>query len=299
MDYSNTSLEFDIYFKHYETSEKVSELFNIIESVILETDNIEYILEEAAIDNKKKGNNFSKIIQFLKEIFKKFLNKTEYLSSTFDKWLKSKESDLKKVDFEEVEVSIFPYWVSDQAVQTSKILEKTSNLKTKEDIDNYISTFDDENGEWVEGLKNFLRSGNTKQVKKVHLKGSQLKSKVFNEFIPFCKSYKSFSNGIKRHIDKIEADIKTLTKLIEEKKDVKESINPNYFTILEKAETEDKKVEVKKSGNLDTSSLENKSKNELETMKKLVQIEKTVFTVGLTIIEERFVAYFTALRQLV
>lgn len=172
------------------------------------------IVEEAVGDKIRGGvDKIKELIQkfktFMAKIFGVFKKKVEEIVSSDIPWLNKHEEALKKADYTKLSLEMAPYWKVDQNrlftmigdLVTNKIKaihdqHSRSKEGSKNATDLMKSKFPDlvdENGDLKEGLKNYLRTGNSGRAKAepVKIEGKTMESIVVGDMLEYCKNYKS------------------------------------------------------------------------------------------------------------
>lgn len=240
MDYCLETLNF-----HYEMTRQLNDvMFEQMEKesefIISSLENMMIVVNEAVQDPQKKKNIFTRIIEFIKRIFRAFTEKAKSLFNTNKKWLEENAPKLKKLNYDGLELTIVPFWLFNvnkakeidniSANVFRKLRNDPSEAEKYKDLDDMkqklFNKFSDENGDLTNGLKNLFRTGNPKTVKPVTLKNKELKNKVINEFIPYCMNYLSGPKFVSDQIKKMENEIKLVENIMDKK-----SINESYCLI--------------------------------------------------------------------
>lgn len=209
---------------------------------VLETGNINSpyqphstIAMEAGESTVKKAaggvkNFFKRIIEFLKNIFKKFGEKVGILSKSNTAWIKENRIYLDKLDEKGVEIEMTPYWKNMSSIKKLLVLNgdmqrmiafdvRDGDEKRYNTVDNIKSSiykaYLDEDNRLNEGIKNIARTGSPRRKSEtVSLAGEQLKSLINSTFIPYIESYET----------KVMSDIKSLMVTITSRLEKAESV---------------------------------------------------------------------------
>lgn len=200
----------------------------------------EYILEclenmsvliEAETNPEKKKNIFLRMIEFITNLFNKFVEATKTLFQSNEKWMKENFPKLDKVDFDGLDITMTPFWLMNTGKINSEIQKLVSKMNQVLNNDSNIEKYKDRealiNGEYNEyldsekeltgGFKNHFRTGKAIGVKPVTLRGGQLRSQVLGEFRSYCLGYqnnvvpsiKKLADSTKRQLDMVSRTIKT------------------------------------------------------------------------------------------
>lgn len=175
-------------------------------------------------------NFFKRVIEFLKNIFKKFGEKVGILSKSNTAWIKENRIYFDKLDEKGLQIEMTPYWKNISSIKKLLVLNgdmqrmvafeiKDGDVKryaTVDDIKNNIyRSYLDEDNKLNEGIKNIARTGSPRRKSEtVSLGGEQLKSLINSTLIPYIESYDT----------KVMADIKSLMVTITNRLEKAESV---------------------------------------------------------------------------
>ena len=338
-DYNVLTLNFQLE-NNRMLNESLFEELELESNFMLESLNNMCIIVEAT--NNNKVSFFERIKRFFNRLISLFKEKTNKIVDLNAKWLKDNVNKFKGFNYENLEIEILPFWNNNIDTSISEIKQSTANLTNLgkrnkvpvlyKDMEllkkQKFGKFLNEDGNLAEGCKNYFRTGNAKgPIKTVKLSNNNLKSKVENEFIPYCNGYKSnvapklnslmtyFQKEmdiIQRALNSKETNISETFCNIENKyyKDTELSLLEDFIVLEAEKSTENKQSEkvsptsVKVTNNQKTE--DEKKQNQIASMsgdsivalKNVINCTQTMVASLLTVSEETFSAYLNTLKQL-
>lgn len=177
-------------------------------------------------------STLKRIIDFVKNIAMRFIDKIQTVFGNNEEWLKNREKDFNSMNYAGLQIEMVPYWVGytknvgfDSAFnKLIRDINRVSNANDTEmndlgkykDVDEfnkaYMSAFYDADVDIRDGILNYLRVGNRRGADTVTLEGNELKSKVTGIFIPFLKSYSKVVAECKERQRKLEGSLNLIIK---------------------------------------------------------------------------------------
>lgn len=217
----------------------------------------ESVLEEGGVVSKTVSM-FKKIIEFVKRIFKKFLEKMGIMSRTNISWLNNNKRSIQKLSTESsIEIEMTPYWIGADKVRAIAMLsnsnelsriascrateQQASRFKTVDSVkDEFFKQWTDREGKLTQGIKNLFRTGDVNKVDaSVVLSGSSFSSKI-KTFEKYVRDYEINIKGIlQKEFDSIVRSSTLADKMLEstqwseKSKTTKESSILDEFSLLE------------------------------------------------------------------
>ena len=198
---------------------------------------LEKTLTGASANGAKKAytgitSTLKRIIDFVKNIAMRFIDKIQTIFGNNEEWLKSREKDFNSMNYAGLQIEMVPYWVGytknvgfDSAFNNLiRDINRVSNANDTEmntlgkykDTDEfnkkYMSAFYDADVDIRDGILNYLRVGNHRGADTVTLEVNELKSKVTGIFIPFLKSYSKVVAECKERQRKLEGSLNMIIK---------------------------------------------------------------------------------------
>lgn len=239
--------------------------------VFINRENIENQLallrEEANNINTVKNtidDILQKIIDFFKRIWEKFTGKVKDLTLKNTEWLNRYSKSIKNADFNNINLTILPYWVADNNYKNfisdltlecrktindltvAKKEKKNLYQKAKEVIQSlidklrskledfnkdstFVKKYQDKNANLSAGVANYLRLNDAKKDYKdsanyVKLTGNELSSTV-DKMMSYCLAYEANVKQIENDKKKIDDEISTIEKELSERELSKESVS--------------------------------------------------------------------------
>ena len=210
------------------------------------------ILEAETPESDKKGNWLKIIIENIKRIFTKFIEKAKDLFKNDEKWISDNIPKLKDLDFNGLKVDIIPYWKIDSREITSVLssLQKEVNnikygdarlkdLQDREKVENsgQFKKYVRKNGNFADGIKSYFKTGENNEPKPVKLENDQLKIICVNQMSRYVNEYNStLLPSLKSSYDNFNNMLNKIEKEISRNKPVGESfcvIENAYYTDTE------------------------------------------------------------------
>jgi len=231
-DYLEEMLQASVYHSR-ELANTILEQMDAESQMIIATlESMEIVFEEVQNTQQKKKGIFANIIDFIKRIFGSFAGKVTSLVQRDEAFLNDNSTKFQNVNYSGLEITMNPFWNMDVAKSksiSSNILKETQRIifnakKTQkyQDLEtvkkNIFGRYMDSDGNLSNGLKNYYRSGNARGVSPVKLEGDSLKTKVIQEFIPYCQNYsKVVLPAIKQLSDEIARSLEIITKELDDR----------------------------------------------------------------------------------
>lgn len=247
MDYTIQALSFNS-MMNQEFNQILIEQMEAEYTLILKSLNMMQPVTEAPGDQEaqvKKEGFFDKMMAFLNNIIQVFIRKVRQLVSNDKKWLQQHYNEFQNLDYEGLEVNLIPFWnievtsLKNLLIQimgkTRRILNATDETKYKDmkTIQSEIfSDMLDENGNLVNGLKNYFRSGNpVGPLKQVSLRNETIKKQITTEMLTFCRDYESkILPAVQSEVNTVKKDLEMIKRKVRQRKATKES-----FLVIENA----------------------------------------------------------------
>jgi hypothetical protein len=340
MDYAAQTLIYHSNMNH-KFNEILFEQMELESQYILESLGMVEVVTEAPVTDPQgnKANFFARLIEFLKTVFKTFVNKIKQLVANDKTWLQKNYTLFDDINTDGLEINIIPFWnvpvnqIDSLSGRVFSAVRGMTNDPSKVDkFDNIeelknqaFKQYLDENGNMVNGLKNYFRTGKAAgPLQQVKLGGSELKTKILQEMRTYCKDYESkILPMVQKQINESEKDIQLIERNLKNRRPAKEqfclienmllSQTELGYTILQEADgqqdtnqvdrtvTKPTKVTMTDHGDAKTAekndTYETLSTKELTMLKNLAQINQWVVTSVMTVCEERYHAYMTVMRQ--
>jgi len=210
--------------------EEILEQVNVERDFMLSCFENNIILEAEAPSSENKGNWIRKIIDTIKSIFNKFLENVTNLFRNDEKWISQNIPKLKDLNFNDLKVTVLPYWNLDTKDITGALSElqreinnmkygdaRLKNLQDRADVEQFgaFKKYTPKNGSFTDGIKAFFKTGEKNEPKPVTLVGDQLKivcvnqmSRYVNEFnSTLLPSLKSSYNNYTRLLSNVEKEL--------------------------------------------------------------------------------------------
>lgn len=296
-------------------------------------------VQEAA---KSRGSILERIKDFFKRLFDAFLGKVKSLSRSNKQWWINNEEKIKNADFKGLSVETYPYlpennaMIADLSVIQGRVQKEltrakrdpeSKNGKTDDDLKAlFLSNYLDENGEFVNGMKNFYRSNkkSTNDAKPVKYEGEALKTFLMGHARVTVLKYDTTEGTMRKFMTQAERNITVLERELDKRtapdklvehfsvleenfwavlEDTKPATKPDNETKKETPKSDDSKpdTEVKRSGlhkgevtRHDAASMSNR---QLAIIMFAARTYQQLFSVILTILEEQTMAYMKIARS--
>lgn len=162
---------------------------------------------------KKAGTKvkdiINRIIEFFKNLYKRFVDNMQTWFQNSGKWLEARKEDFSKFDYTEMSTEMVPYWEgkldTSFKVSTNKIMDSlrfvfasASSVDDFLQIENYqqkyLKEYFDRSNDLKEGLKNYYRVNVAAGKDRVAIKGQTLRNLVNSTFIPTILNYQKYVN---------------------------------------------------------------------------------------------------------
>lgn len=342
MNYIHETLLFHAQTKREEHTslleQMAAESYCILEDARLAIDAFEFVQEAA----KKRGSILDRIKDFFKRLFDAFVGKVRSLSRSNKQWWINNEDKIKNADFKGLSVETYPYlpesanMVADLGIIQGRVQKELTRAKRDPESKNgkgddelkklFLSNYLDENGEFVNGMKNFYRSNkkSTNEAKPVKYEGEALKTFLMGHARVTVLKYDATENTMRKFLTQAERNIANLERELDKRTAPEKLVE--HFSVLEenfwvltedtqpatKPNTEVKKeepkkdetkpdTEVKRSGlhkgevtRHDAASMTNR---QLAIVMFAARTYQQLFSVILTIMEEQTMAYMKIARS--
>ena len=313
-----------------ETAEaEVNFLMSCLESgIILEAEG------DATSSNngEKKVGWFRKLIEVVKALFAKFVNKNNDMIAENEKWLNDNLDMIQKMSYDGLKASVVVMdtknmGVLDQMIQsTSRMLEPNiskndlEKLKTKEDVEQYkeFGKILIKDKTFAESVKIKMLGGTDKEPEPVILEGQSLKKYCTTSVVNYVKGYKAIVSSYKKYINALETRVKNLENELKKRGETLESYSVienclfkdsglRYccnFDVLYEANNDDKESTVTKDEDMKVNQVvnthtEGSSTDYVKYMRWAVQLNQVVITTALTIVEMHYINSVKLLKNVI
>jgi hypothetical protein len=289
---------------------------------IIDTVDITTLLE--ATDNTK-SNFIDNIMEFFKNLFNSFITKNKAFIEANKKWLADNTEKLKSKDYKGIEIEMVPFWVikPDEIINTMNSIANTKpSGSTRDEFIKSNSILKSIVGEQEikPALQKYFRVGKSSNLDKVKVSGSQLKNTV-ETMLSFVTEYDKYVDKIQAMKNKYNTELTQLKNISKNPKPTNESFSLlentiykesrliscyNYDLIFEAdtKTTDTRSVSVVNNNKTDDKKdtpVTNKGSNnpdEFMMHKVYIQTNQLVVSTAMSAIEERYVVYMKALKQL-
>lgn len=202
-------------------------LESMSQGIILENLLPDHIVTEAIVERTAKGAKslFLRIVEFIKNVLRKFGEKVGLLTKNNVKWIDDNKEYIQASKNAGVEIRMTPYWKGYQTASANLMGSAMSGdiariasgtvsnneakrYQTVDEVKNkFFNRYVDNNGKLTQGMKNLYRTGNVnKEEETVLLTGNDL-SRQLDHFVSSVRSYeketKSSVQKLANHVTRL------------------------------------------------------------------------------------------------
>lgn len=225
------------YYKMLSESYKIMEMKLIEENVnLMMQESIQGIsLDSIALMEAAESGALNSIKEFFKKIIDTFVNKVRELTKSNKRWLvDNKEALLNKINYNDIEITIFPYWAieknnylsvyrdilndANRFINNLDRLDDDAATKLVEDHlhDRVGTKYQDGDGDLQKGLYNYFRGGNPNKISSVTITGQELKARI-GQMIKFCDGYDDMISTVNNLKANMERELEKIDKILSQK----------------------------------------------------------------------------------
>lgn len=243
MNYFEEALESTLYVDRLFHEELLEQMY-VEQDFMLSCLENNIILEAEAPAADNKGSWLTKIKEFLKNLFDKFVKMVQELFNNDEKWIKENLPKLGSLNFDGLTVTTYQYWNMEPNTITGTLDKLQGEISKYKPNDRRLSSLQERdavenNGEFkrvkgrkntfADGVKIYFKTGDGNEPQKITLTGNNLKTICQNEMSKYVVAYNNtILPSFKRSYNNFNKELNNVEKLLKTATNVNES-----FCLLE------------------------------------------------------------------